>query len=1183
MDEVPFCANVKSWIDAICAASPDLPFAGADIEVRKAGRSKRRDLALRPRLNPRGYALTGEVKLPDTPDGRTPYSEGLVLDAHWKANEVGAEYFFTWNINKLVLWETFRRDTPITQRSLDFFDWNVIRSSDELERSDVQTNLKQKLGDFLKYFAPIYEGAQPFPRKPLDQWFIHLLESALDYPTAATLAELTRRYDRTPAFKSRLNEWVKTNLGATISEEEESDNLERAAKFSCYVLTNKILFYDALRRKYPRRLRALTIPRTVANGSELKRRLDEAFRQAEMVTDDYETVFEGDDFGDRLPFLSDEAVDAWRHLIVEVDTYDLTALDYDIIGQIFDGLISPRERHRFGQHYTKSEIVDIINAFTFRSHQACVLDPACGGGTFLVRAYARQKWLSERTDQTQTHKERLSQIHGVDISAYATHLSTISLATRDLVQAGNYPRVTVCDFFDIDREKNQFPAGITRASGEVVFEKVPLPDLDAVVGNPPYIRQELLSREQKARYRQLCDKAFPNLKLSGRSDIHVYFWPFATLFLRANGWLGLLTSSSWLDVEYGFPLQRWILENFCIVAILESSVEPWFTDARVATAVTILRREADLQIRANNLVHFVQIRRPLADILTDFERAGDRLEAAERVRDVIETRTADQEDQNWRIRVIRQAELIRRLTLDEGQEPGESGQIVAGEVRRILDPASAHSGDKWGRYLRAPDIFFQLLKRCSDQFVALCEIADVRYGLKSGCDGFFFPRDITDDRLEELGKDEFYEKYGLKKSDIRKLRLCKAGDGSVHLIEAEFLEPEVHSLMEINSLIINSDSLERVALIVNQPRSKLRGKNVLKYIEWGERQDFHKLETCAARETGNRAWYQIEPDTRSIAIIPMIQQYRHIIPINDNGFLVNHSLLELCGSGVPIKLLAAVLNSTIVGLIKWSYGRGLGREANLQLDVYAAKMMLVPDASQATEDQAKLLEHCFDELAKLPRKNLAEELEWPERQQLDSAVFSLLGVHSSIERDRLQSSLYSAVRNLHAELRALELKAQADRLKAARRGKATPQSIAGEIWEGIKGDASFSLVPFPGGFVSINRSSERLDIPEGKVRYRNDLFEAHSVIVGRTRFKLEHELRAKLLMAIVEEGFIGSISIPRSPAVCEDALKEWTDYRKELDARFQDLVSQRTTDLREQEKILASLWRRYRRWSETGE
>jgi len=60
--------------------------------------------------------------------------------------------------------------------------------------------------------------------------------------------------------------------------------------------------------------------------------------------------------------------------------------------------------------------------------------------------------------------------------------------------------------------------------------------------------------------------------------------------LKDTGWFGFVVSSSWLDAEYGFALQEWILRHFRIHAVLESNAEPWFEDARVNTCAVILQR-----------------------------------------------------------------------------------------------------------------------------------------------------------------------------------------------------------------------------------------------------------------------------------------------------------------------------------------------------------------------------------------------------------------------------------------------------------------------------------------------------------------------------------------------------------------------------------------------------------------
>src|SRR4030095_11769846 len=107
------------------------------------------------------------------------------------------------------------------------------------------------------------------------------------------------------------------------------------------------------------------------------------------------------------------------------------------LGGIFKRLIAPEERHKFGQHYTSEDLVDVVNAFCIRKGDAVVFGPACGSGSFLVRAYYRKAL----KDQSVTHQQRLSEIYGADIAVFAAHLATLYLAGRDITDVENYPRV----------------------------------------------------------------------------------------------------------------------------------------------------------------------------------------------------------------------------------------------------------------------------------------------------------------------------------------------------------------------------------------------------------------------------------------------------------------------------------------------------------------------------------------------------------------------------------------------------------------------------------------------------------------------------------------------------------------------------------------------------------------------
>jgi hypothetical protein len=76
------------------------------------------------------------VKLPGTLEGRSPYDAQLVQDAQSKADDAGAQYFFTWNVNTFVLWDRYRQDVPLLERRVR--EWQAgryFRNAVEVGRS----------------------------------------------------------------------------------------------------------------------------------------------------------------------------------------------------------------------------------------------------------------------------------------------------------------------------------------------------------------------------------------------------------------------------------------------------------------------------------------------------------------------------------------------------------------------------------------------------------------------------------------------------------------------------------------------------------------------------------------------------------------------------------------------------------------------------------------------------------------------------------------------------------------------------------------------------------------------------------------------------------------------------------------------------------------------------------------
>lgn len=637
----------------------------------------------------------------------------------------------------------------------------------------------------------------------------------------------------------------------------------------------------------------------------------------------------------------------------------------------------------------------------------------------------------------------------------------MNLATRDLIDEQNYPLVAQSDFFDV--QPNQVLLQIPLAAGEGTKQLRPvvIGAVDAVVGNPPYVRQEEISkpptastkgrvkfaratekhlRAEAVAYKKRLDKlaslVWEPLDLSGRSDLHVYFWPHITRFLKPDGWFGFLTSSGWLDVEYGFRLQDFLLNHYRIVAIFESQVEPWFTGARVTTCATILRREYDRAARDANLVKFVQLRSPLSEVFPHDVTEEQRQLGAEALRDRIESMKENTAERHWRVRVRPQGEL---------HELGRRG-------------TKSYRGAKWGLYLRAPDLFLKLQERYGDRLVPISDVAETRCGIKTGCDQFFFVRDITDECLKETPDSrEFRAKYGIQRFQTDRVRIIKSGDGSVHLIETEYLEPEVHNLMENNGVFgvwINPKDLRLKVILCDESKTKLKNKHILKYIRWGERERFDERPSCR-----RNPWYDVkQPERRGDVFWPEGHQYRHLAPLNHGKLICNHKVLELLArQGVDPRVLCGIANSTFSGLSKHFFGRPAGTEGNLQTAVVDLELMLVPDVRTATKDVRKRIVAAVAQMAKRPTCNLPDEFELADRQALDDAVLELLGETDPAERRRLRDELYDEVTAMYRGIRDKELQMIEFKKQSARGGGPAPEQVTEEVVETL--DASLVRRP----------------------------------------------------------------------------------------------------------------------------
>lgn len=1220
MNEWEFTALAAQWITGAVEYNRDSPFGEARCEQRSRNSLKRRDLTI---LGKDGKILvTGEVKMPYQAEGGSPLRMSVVRDARAKAERAGVKYFFTWNVNRIALFPTSVTN-PDDPPNAAYQEWQIIdiHREEQIKLGANQDRIRKELAKFLHELAEVLRGDQLIERKPPDLRFIDTIEAELEQPILNTADALVEK-SSSQVFRNNLNQWMVEDQGWTIADPTDRQgvlaDLNRASQFANYTLLNKLVFYEALTKRYGDALDRLDVPKHITEADRLRIHFEGYFARAREVTHDYETVF-GDDptnLGHRIPFHCDPAVDYWRQLVGEIHEFDFSKLDYEVIGSIFERLISPEERHKYGQYYTRAEVVDLINAFCIRKGSDTVMDPACGGGTFLVRAYSRKRELAP----ARSHANLLQDIYGCDISHFATHLTTINLATRDLIDDENYPQIARSDFFDIDPGSVilRVPRRIvTGGLGTGQVREVDIPELDAIVGNPPYVRQEDIPNAPKSSrknetppsgtkefFKLVAEHGF-GTDLSGRSDLHVYFWLHAAQLLRDGGRMGLLTSSQWLDVEYGFRLQEFILRHFAIEAIFESIDEPWFVGARVATVATLLRRipvnnEGD---RMNNLVRFVQLRQPIAEVLQHDGTGAGAVDSSNRFRDHILSLNDNTITENYRCRVIRQGDLW-----NNGVKLGQLvGKSTNGPSNNPSSQEGEYYGGKWGMHLRAPEIWTEMTESMANRFAPLGEIADIKFGVKSGKDAFFFPIDATQDALEqEQDPDEFHSTFGAIREQVESgsIKIVRCGNGRAEMrpLESELLEPEIHSLRTINRFVVDSTDTEHLIFLTGRKTTELP-QYAQQYIRWAENENWHNSPTCASRASDNREWHDLTPALRADIILPKIAQYRIMSFQNPDRLYQASALLGLYD--VPESdqdALAGVLNSTIGVLAFTLYARGLGNEANLQLDVYLAQMMLVPDPREANSADRKRVASAFNTLKK--RKTLGfvsdrrlrrdsytrngkqdelkdldnrTELDMPDRLKLDDAVFRMMGISDKDKRNELIKKLYSHLREHFEWTRLKEEKAVLNKKKAKKKSPSGPSAIASEVVEQLKNERPELLRSWARDFIKRSDDFVTYEVPtDGDPVLINDLIHPNTVrFIKGTRsmgeISADSAEHASLLFTLASAGVRGYIKIPIDDIRATQLHVRFKSWWEERTQTLISLIAQRTRDEDLRERSLASI------------
>jgi hypothetical protein len=294
-----------------------------------------------------------------------------------------------------------------------------------------------------------------------------------------------------------------------------------------------------------------------------------------------------------------------------------------IFGSIFESALDNIERHKLGAHYTheidiKKIVVPVIvrpwsekidNAKNLDELYVLlneianykVLDPACGSGNFLFVAFKELKMLEKRILQAIREKstkradaKRLvkflleykyvstNQFYGIDINSFSVELAKVTLMiAKELTwvesKESHDNKSKPLPLDNLDQNIICSDALIYDDGSKVVW-----PQVDAIIGNPPFQSKNKIKVEFGIAYVNKLRSAYPDIP--GRADFCVYWFYKAHQNLKQDGFAGLVGTNT---IRQNFSREGsldYIVKNGGVIIDAVSS-QDWSGEAAVFVSI----------------------------------------------------------------------------------------------------------------------------------------------------------------------------------------------------------------------------------------------------------------------------------------------------------------------------------------------------------------------------------------------------------------------------------------------------------------------------------------------------------------------------------------------------------------------------------------------------------------------
>jgi len=323
--------------------------------------------------------------------------------------------------------------------------------------------------------------------------------------------------------------------------------------------------------------------------------------------------------------------------------YDFASINADILGSIYEqylGQIQQEEKDKKsgkrksqGIYYTPRYIVDCIVKNTlgellkgksgFEASKIKILDPACGSGSFLIKAFEvldnhiKRENNELDADIMKNYARKVSiltsNIYGVDLDQEAVEIAQLNLLLKVLAKRELLPNLghnIECGNSLISGKEEK----LKKYFGENWKDKKPFNwqekfepvfkqgGFDVIIGNPPYVgwAKGKQSREEKDYYEGAYKEIY-----SGKNDLFYYFIYVSLKMLKENGRFSFIVSRYFLESIWANKLRNYISQNYYIDSIIDFRDNLIFDDAGVhACILTIVKKKEfnkNILVKLNNL------------------------------------------------------------------------------------------------------------------------------------------------------------------------------------------------------------------------------------------------------------------------------------------------------------------------------------------------------------------------------------------------------------------------------------------------------------------------------------------------------------------------------------------------------------------------------------------------------